>query len=544
MVAFPKQPQDIMLKQFVNPHRLLGLMRWGFILVPLIILLIGGTSAWFEERARAVEAARVNAELVRQYALRVIEAQSVVLDQVGRTFAGVDLLAVDQDEIRERLLNLERDFNFAVSLGISAADGRLFTSSRSSPFGENIGDQGYFSALRDGDQAPVIDRTVLHALGRDAVIVAKRRPGEVFAGIIVSAVDVDAFTSFFGEITSTQGASASLLRSDGKLLLRHFPQAQAIHLEPDAPAMRAIAAGDFGTYEALAVSDNIRRIYAFRKLRQLPVFAHYGVAVETIWRTWATRLMPGVILLLIASLLGYLAARETMRRMLADEEAAQVRFDRALLDEAERTAAFKDMLLRELHHRVKNNLLQVQSLLRMRNVRSGAAPGVLEEIENRVWAMGQVHELLHESEKLSAVDLDDLVGAICRNPSIVPPERNVTLRYHCEPLVVDVELASPIALILVELLTNAVKHAFPHAEGGAITVSIRQEGQTGMLEVADDGVGLAEGDASRRSGLRLVDGLVQQIGGTLEVAAGGGARFIVCFPLSQDRAATDPRLAT
>ncbi len=88
------------------------------------------------------------------------------------------------------------------------------------------------------------------------------------------------------------------------------------------------------------------------------------------------------------------------------------------------------MLLRELHHRVKNNLLQVQSLLRMHNTRSGVPNAILDEIENRVWAIGQVHDLLHQSEKLSSVDLDGLVRAVCGNQSIIPPERNVNLEYE------------------------------------------------------------------------------------------------------------------
>jgi two-component sensor histidine kinase len=526
-----------MFKLPANPHGFLGLMRWGFIVIPLCIIVLGGARAWFEERDRLVENALVNAQLVRQYALRVLEAQSAVLDQVGRSLADVDLDAVDREVLRERLLDLERDFRFGVSLGITTGDGRLITSSRTYLIDDEVSEQDFYQVLRNGDESIAIDRVNLAAIGRDSIIVAKRRPGDRFAGVLLSAVDVDTFTSFFGEITQPKSASASLLRADGKLLVRHRAEAPPVVLAPDAAAMSAIASADSGTYETVAVTDGVRRIYAFKKLRQLPLFAHYGVATRSIWATWAERIVPGAILLLLAALLGYVALREAMRRMKADADAARAQYDRQLLDEAQRSAAFRETLLRELHHRVKNNLLQVQSLLRMRNTRSGVAKAILDEIENRVWAIGQVHDLLHQSEKLSSVAFEGLVRSVCGNQSIVPPERNVKLECESVPMEVDVELASPLALILVELLTNAIKHAFPDGRRGTIKVTIRPDGQFGIMEVADDGAGLPEGaTGSRRSGLGLVDGLVKQVGGTLETATDAGTRFLIRFPLHREGA--------
>jgi two-component sensor histidine kinase len=204
--------------------------------------------------------------------------------------------------------------------------------------------------------------------------------------------------------------------------------------------------------------------------------------------------------------------------------------DRAMLDEARRRADLQETLLRELHHRVKNSLMTVQSLIRMQ----GAGPEAAETLQRRVLALAQVHDLLHVAHLASRLDLAAFLRRLCADPALLPTGARLRLSCDVAPVEVGVELASPLALVVVELLTNAARHAFPDGRAGHVTVTLRAADGQGVLTVADDGVGLPEPSVRRRhSGLGLVERLVAQIHGRLTVRSEGGTAFELTFPLDR-----------
>ena len=197
----------------------------------------------------------------------------------------------------------------------------------------------------------------------------------------------------------------------------------------------------------------------------------------------------------------------------------------------------KETLLKEIHHRVKNNLAVITSLLYLQSTytQDDATLKMLQESQDRVRSMSFVHEALYRSEDLAAVDFADYAGALSQQLLLTyDTSGNIELKTDLDPLPMNLELAVPCGLILNELVTNAIKHAFPAARAGAIWVSLRQCGSDGyMMQVADDGVGLPDGlavDDATSLGLRLVRILTRQIDGQFElVSTHPGARARLTF---------------
>ena len=197
----------------------------------------------------------------------------------------------------------------------------------------------------------------------------------------------------------------------------------------------------------------------------------------------------------------------------------------------------KETLLREIHHRVKNNMQVVSSLLSLQtaNVEDDRYRGLFEECQTRVRTMALIHEKLYSTGNLASLDaadfLRDLLRMLAR--SYLPSRSDVRFELCVEPLVLDIQVAIPVGLILHELVTNAFKHAFAPDAGGTLRVVFERAGDGARrLEVTDDGRGLPPGFEAHRArglGFRMVHNLVRQVDGTLQVHSGRGTRFVVEF---------------
>lgn len=211
---------------------------------------------------------------------------------------------------------------------------------------------------------------------------------------------------------------------------------------------------------------------------------------------------------------------------------------------AQLTTALKerDVLLQEVHHRVKNNLQVISSLINMqiRKLVDRASRSGLEECRARVEAIALIHEKLYQSRDYARVPFSDYARSLAGNifhASGVSPA-NITLGLDVEPTMLPVDKAIPCGLILNELITNALKHAFPGGRNGSIHVELRQApGGAVMLVVSDDGIGLAHDVDPRSSttlGMQLVSTLVEQLDGEIEVVRRDGMAFHVTFPVDNE----------
>jgi PAS domain S-box-containing protein len=198
----------------------------------------------------------------------------------------------------------------------------------------------------------------------------------------------------------------------------------------------------------------------------------------------------------------------------------------------------KSTLLREVHHRVKNNLQLIVSLLNLRAASSGdeGTQQVLSELKSRVMAMALVHEQLYQAENLASIAFKDYLTEIVASVAEASSSRDgltPAVSISADELHLTVEQALPLGLIAVELISNAVKHAGPCRGALAIAISFAATDGFVTLSVADNGPGLPEGFDTQRSetlGLALVQSLASQLDGDLVVNSAHGACFAVTIP--------------
>jgi two-component sensor histidine kinase len=196
----------------------------------------------------------------------------------------------------------------------------------------------------------------------------------------------------------------------------------------------------------------------------------------------------------------------------------------------------KDLLLHEVHHRVKNNLQVVASLLHLQSAQTPdpRTREALRESESRVRAIALVHERLHQSAALANLDMVGYLEAIGQGVIRSMAGRTaITFGVEAGGVRLGADAAIPCGLIVNELVSNALKYAFPGRARGSIAVRLTARGASITLEVADDGVGLPPSVELRRVptlGLRLVESLADQLGGTVELHRSAGTCCQIRFP--------------
>lgn len=197
----------------------------------------------------------------------------------------------------------------------------------------------------------------------------------------------------------------------------------------------------------------------------------------------------------------------------------------------------KEVLLREIHHRVKNNLAVIASLLKLHAgyCSDEAACAMFEAAQVRVRSMSLAHELLYQSEDLASVrigeyigDLVDHVFSSCRSLG-----KGMRIRKDLEDFYVGLSRAIPVGSLTTELISNALKHAFPDGGPGELSISLKSAGEADLeLIVKDNGIGMPEPDSvsDRTLGLHLVKIFVRQLNGTFEITRKNGTEVRIVFP--------------
>jgi two-component sensor histidine kinase len=203
----------------------------------------------------------------------------------------------------------------------------------------------------------------------------------------------------------------------------------------------------------------------------------------------------------------------------------------ARLGEAERQA---ETLLRELNHRIRNDLHAILVLLRQQQRAHPEEPAraVIEAVSERIRLLSRVYSQLQRQQGEAFVDTSVFIDGLSKDlETSLAGTKPIVIRTEAEALMLPLVQAVPFGLIINELVTNAVKHAFPNERAGAIDIQFRQyEGEI-KLRIADDGVGLSAEPRAGAQGRRLVEALVQQLGGTLSVESPPGAIFTVRVPI-------------
>ncbi|AHM60155.1 signal transduction histidine kinase [Flammeovirgaceae bacterium 311] len=209
-------------------------------------------------------------------------------------------------------------------------------------------------------------------------------------------------------------------------------------------------------------------------------------------------------------------------RLMRQEVIARVRTEETL----QQSLQEKEVLLKEIHHRVKNNMAIISGLLSLqtRHAKHPELKVMLKDSQSRIKSMALIHELLYQSDDLSKINfrsyIDELTGGISN--SFLDKEKEVKISIEAHEAELDIVQAVPCALILNELLTNCFKYAFVNEQKGEVHISFERSNSQYMLSVADNGIGMPAGfniNGIKTLGMQLVKNLVQQIGGKLYITA-------------------------
>ena len=241
-----------------------------------------------------------------------------------------------------------------------------------------------------------------------------------------------------------------------------------------------------------------------------------------------------------------LVTADPYRERAFDDHRRLIRHLNVKLAEGSRTEALLAGLLdaerrlrRELVHRVKNNLSLLTALLRVNRKRTDDPEAVaqLEEMERRILSMAAVHDLLDLDQETDFVRADRLIERICRELENALAPGRITIRRDLVPVRLHVRDATPLALIVNELVTNALKHAFPRENGGTITIELKKNGVEKLeATVHDDGVGMVVpvGGSAQGQGRSILQALAEQLQGEVAHSTQDGTRWQLVFAPRMD----------
>jgi len=477
-----------------------------------------------------------------------------------------------------RLSALAARMEGIASLARYSATGAPVCASRSESEAQtkqNVSADTWHQRLKRGE-----DVVMQRSADGESLIVAVRweRPMGAFQGAMAATVPLSVLQPDIRDPALPAGSEAALTEGAGNILIATDPRPFALKRAAEANGWTDRARADAVVMFEARDAQGRRHVYGGAPLAGQDVFVLLSAPAPGLL-SWA-RLNPfGTLLLPLAAWLTAFAAvmllserivvrwldylervaaiyargRFSIRPVQAEHAPAEIRTlartlgqlgetitrrDRDILDALEE----KDALLREIHHRVKNNLQIISSLLSMqqRAVTDLGARAALGDTRQRITALAQIYRVLYQSEDIREADADtflrELVGQLIAGEAVRGPL--VTTSIEADPLIIDPDKLAPLALWLVEAVSNAQKHAFA-GRGGELKVRFKVDGDTSVLEVEDDGPGLDDA-VEAGVGRTLMMAFAKQLRGEARIipAPGGGsiARLTFVTPEARDAA--------
>jgi len=429
---------------------------------------------------------------------------------IGRTTS-------DIADIAEAVGDLPRGFQYSVY----DENGQLRLSSHGGAVGINVSDREYFRELKEGKDS-VISPLLSNRLSDERVFVVARRivrSGQ-FRGVASIGIPTAMMAEFWSTMNLGPFSSVSVIRSDGWLIAR-FPALNETMNLLDTPVF-ADPEAQYGVYRSgVSPADGRSRIVGFWRVEGAPVIATAGIERGQVLASFVRNMVGGTLIgapLLIMLAWGLLATARLQRA----GEARRLDLERSL----ERNR----FLLREIHHRIKNNLQTVASLVRLQPLPAEAR----KSIAGRIGAMVAVHEQIYQNDEFGVVSVEQYLRRLVddiREGSDVDAD----VEMNMEPLTIDRDKALPLGLLVNEVVSNAFKHAFDGNGGGRIAISLEAlDGNQARLRISDNGRGFAPEEAPKNMGSKLVAGFAAQLGGKATVETSkDGTTFLLDFPLGE-----------
>lgn len=215
-----------------------------------------------------------------------------------------------------------------------------------------------------------------------------------------------------------------------------------------------------------------------------------------------------------------------------------------LNDELSKANADKEVLIREVHHRVKNNLQIIQSILNMQKsyiADDVVTLNVLDECINRIRSMSAIHENLYQTDNFSNIDMNNYIRNLASHLYMSYSNEETIIDVICDidNIYFDIETSVPIGLLLNELISNALKHAFKNRKQGNLYISLKPESDVYLLKVKDDGIGLPDDIdlnlEQKTYGFTLINLFVRQLSADICIIKNHGTEFVISFKNNNDK---------
>lgn len=483
-----------------------------FIIVAIFVFLCFQGYATTIQQAH--DRAQSAADVVQEESEWMIGAARVVLQHI--TSGAVSPADIDQAEYDGAV----RDLPVRATLAIYDSKGAAAPGKASASLPQDVSGEDFFKTIAGGGEWSISAQRPDAANG-DAIFVLARRLGGAanFGGIAALTISGDVLEEFWTPQKLGPTSTVGLLRDDGWLVAR-YPAVDKTVNSAAQPLFTELKGQESGTYDsARSPVDGIARVVGFHRIPKFGLIAVASVSQDEILAgLWNSIIIVSWLIapIALALLVGSLITAGLLRR----SARTQASLAAAL--------ASNDVLFREIHHRVKNNLQSVASLLQMQPI----PREVKVNMSQRIAAMSAVHEHIYRSNDFAHVRATDYLRTLIENIRAGRPD--VTVIENLEDISVDKDAATPLGLILNEVASNAFKHAFSDGRKGVVTVSLtKRENGEGCLTVDDNGVGFDPDAPATGIGRRLVSALTQQLGGQsgFSRSSSGGSRFTLTFPL-------------
>lgn len=512
------------------------------------------------------------AQLAANEEVNMISASREILTSLA---AHPDIRAVQGPACRRALQRAIGGLDQYAGAAIVDANGEFICTSGVMKTRINVNDRTWFRDVMAGDAFVVSDLVMSRWLDKWGMVTAVPLVDEdgVIIGSVALFVGLDWMTRRYQRAASADDTALALLDGKGNLIAANAEQSPLTFGLPPDSMIKAHLENRTQTFNARG-RDGTWRLYAISPLLDGRIFVILGtpllvaigpLALQFAWGVFAPILMWGLAIAvvwfgiehLVVRWITYLdritsayaAGRHGVRPERTVAAPAEIRslgetFTRmadlisARETELHDSLAQKELLVREIHHRVKNNLQLVMSLLNLhaRRIKDPRAEAAFAEARSRINALATLHRRLYESENLQEVQLrwflEDLCAELRRGG--LAGSRDVALTVASADEVIGPDIAVPLGLLVTEAITNAYKHAFCGVDHGLIQVIVRRDSDTQLtLIVKDSGKGYdVAGNSSEPGGLgrSLIEAFVRQLRGELEIKSDAGTTVQVRFP--------------
>lgn len=496
------------------PIWLTGIFLIAVTTVSGLILLENYKSALAAGEARAISSAHVVAAHVEW----MMEASNQALRRIDSALGNAPIDSPDKTlaDIAEAVGDLPPGFEYSV---FDASGLQRFSSiPNATPL--NHGDRGYFQRLRDGEPMAVSRLFEDERTSKPAFMIARRITRDAgFRGVATIAIPNETMDRFWASMGLGPHSTVSAVRDDGWLVARRPTAEKATDLSKTEwyPMTRKAPSGVY--HSPVSPIDGYSRIVGFWKVNGWPLISLAAIerqeVLDQFWSNVRSDALFAIPLIVVLILSSFWITR-LLHRYAARNQELETALDR------------NRFLLREIHHRVKNNLQAVLALVRLQPL----PPEARADMARRVGAMIAVHEQIYQKDQFDRVEVSPYTEKLIRDVASAY-ETPVTLDLDLQPVTVDREQALPLGMIINEVVSNSFKYAFAGRAAGHLTVVLREKEGEFNLTIRDDGPGIA-GERERRVGMgsKLINSFVKQLHGRHALRNDNGTVFEMTAPVS------------